>query len=92
MSLEKTKHLTDIQIENEYGAISFGMTVEVKEDGKVIASSIERTGLVPGDNLSEVPAAVRQAAEDLWTPELIARYEAKEQELEQPNDTIAEEA
>lgn len=92
MSLEKTKQLTDIQIENEYGGISFGMTVNIKEDGKVIASSVERSSIAPKSDLSEVPSLVRQAAEDLWTPELIARYEAKEQELEQLHDPAAEEA
>ena len=56
--------------------------INVVEDGNVIATSLNRYAVNPGDDYSEKPERVRAICSAVHTPEAIAEYEAKQSESE----------
>ena len=46
---------------------------------KEIARSFHRHCVAPGDDISAEPAEVQKVAAALWTPEIIAAYQASQQ-------------
>ena len=48
----------------------------IKKDGVEVGRSYHRNVVVPGQDVSEQPAEVQAIAAALWTPEVIAAYEA----------------
>lgn len=59
------------------GQLELRRSKVVYEDGEEIARNHLREVLVPGQNVSSYPAKVRQIAQLIWTPAVIAAYEAK---------------
>ena len=48
----------------------------IKDDGVEISKTYHRHVLAPGDNLDNQDPKVRAIAEAVWTPEVIAAYQA----------------
>lgn len=59
------------------GQIELRRSKVVFEDGTEIARNHFREVLVPGQNVAAYPAKVRQIAQVVWTPAVIAAYQAK---------------
>jgi len=55
------------------------------EDGKEISKTYHRHVLSPGDNVSKADERSKKIAQAIWTPEVIAAYEAKIVESEVEN-------
>ena len=51
----------------------------ITRGNKEIARSFHRHCVAPGDNLSTEPTEVQKVAAALWTPEIIAAYQASQQ-------------
>jgi hypothetical protein len=49
----------------------------IKKDGVEVGRSYHRNVVVPGQDVSDQPAEVQAIAAALWTPEVIAAYEAE---------------
>jgi hypothetical protein len=74
MALEKVVTVDKIEV-LEMGQIQVRTATRVLEDGAVLSSSFHRHVLSPGDDLSEQDPRVVTVAQ-VWTPEVIAAYEA----------------
>ena len=49
----------------------------IKKDGVEVGRTYHRNVVVPGQDVSDQPAEVQAIAAALWTPEVIAAYEAE---------------
>jgi len=54
----------------------------IKKDGVEVGRTYHRNVVVPGQDVSDQPAEVQAIAAALWTPEVIAAYEASVAEVE----------
>jgi hypothetical protein len=70
----------------ENGIILYREATRIIEDGKELTKTYHRTSLTPGQDLAGVPANVVAICNTVWTPEVIAAYEAfqAEQALRHP--------
>lgn len=62
----------------ELGILEVRRADRVFKDGVLIAQSYHRHMLAPGDDLSGEDPKVAAVAQAVWTPELIAAYEASQ--------------
>ena len=53
----------------------------IKKDGVEVGRSYHRHTVVPGQDVSDQPAEVQAIANALWTPEVIAAYNASIENL-----------
>lgn len=82
MSLEKRKVLDQIEVKDN-GVIFCKELNQIIDDGNIISSIPHRTSYCPGDDISEAPYKVKQAAEVFWTKEVIADFK-KSQKVSKP--------
>ena len=76
-----TKHTVVDQITvTENGTVLYREATSVVEDGNTIAKTYHRTSLTPGQDLTGQPAKVVAICDTVWTPEVIAAYEAAQAE------------
>ena len=75
MSYSEEKVIDQITV-TENGHILFREATRVMKDGQEIAKTFHRSSLFPGQELTNVPANVAAIANVVWTPEVIAAYEA----------------
>lgn len=61
----------------ENGIVLYREATRIIEDGKVITSTYHRSSLTPGQDLAGVPQSVADICNLVWTPEVIAAYEAQ---------------
>ena len=73
--LEKISAIDKIEV-LEGGQIQVRRADRVMDDGIEIAKTYHRHVLAPGDNLDNQDPKVRAIAEAVWTPEVIAAYQA----------------
>jgi len=72
-----TKETVTDKIETlENGTIQVRTATRVLEDGTVLSSSFHRHVLTPGQDLTDQDPKVVAIASAVWTPEVIAAYEA----------------
>ena len=72
-----TKEVVTDKIETlENGTIQVRTATRVLEDGVVLSSSFHRHILTPGADITNEGAKVVAIATAVWTPEVIAAYEA----------------
>ena len=69
----------------ELGHIQVRQITRIMEDGKEISKTYHRHVLSPGDNVSKADERSKKIAQAIWTPEVIAAYEAKIVESEVEN-------
>ena len=72
-----TKETVTDKIETlENGTIQVRTATRVLEDGTTLSSSFHRHVLTPGQDLTDQDPKVSAIASAVWTPEVIAAYEA----------------
>jgi DNA-binding transcriptional LysR family regulator len=77
MALTKETNIDQITV-TENGIVLYREATRVVEDGNEIAKTYHRTSLTPGQNLTGQPANVVAIANTVWTPEVIAAYQAQQ--------------
>ena len=80
MSLQETKVIDQITV-TENGTILYREATRITRDDEQIAQTFHRTSLVPGQDLTGQPEQVAAIAAVVWTPEVIAAYEAAQQSV-----------
>ena len=73
---EETETITSIDITTQYRFIGVVTTTTVEKDGVVIAQNDTRQLFDPTTDISTLPQEVQFIAQNYWTAELIAEYEA----------------
>ena len=79
MSLTKTTTVDQITI-TENGIVLYREATRIMEDGNQISQTYHRSSLTPGQDLTGVPANVAAICNAAWTAEVIAAYQAAQQE------------
>ena len=79
MTIEKIKVLDQITA-TENGTILFREATRIMEDGVQLSESYHRSSLAPDSDLTDVPASVAAIAAVVWTPEVVAAYQAAQAE------------
>ena len=74
MAITKRTELKEEILPNQ--VIQIRTTTVVEEDGVELARNHHRHVVVPGQDLTEEPNEVQVIAAALWTPEVVAAYEA----------------
>jgi len=91
MALEKIVKEDKIEIVGDYKIVQIRTATLIKEDGVELSSSFHRHAVSPGDDLSEQSAEVQAICNIVHTPEVIAAWEAHQQE-QQVNIPTSEES
>lgn len=91
MALSKEQVIDKVEV-IENGTIQVRQVTRIMEDGKELSSSYHRWSYTPGSDISEQPANVQAIAQVVWTPEVIAAYQAMlaEQERNRPGASSGE--
>lgn len=77
MSLTKKQKIDQITI-NENGIVLYREVTAILEYGKQVAQTYHRSSLLPGQDLTGVPANVVAICNAAWTDEVIAAYQAQQ--------------
>jgi DNA-binding transcriptional LysR family regulator len=75
MSLTKNTTVDQITV-TENGIVLFREATRIMEDEKELTKTYHRTSLTPAQDLTGVPANVVAICNTVWTPEVIAAYQA----------------
>ena len=76
MALTETKVIDKIEV-LENGTIQVREATNILKDGEQIAQTYQRWCFAPGSDVSEMPPNVQAIAQVVWTPEVIAAYQAQ---------------
>ena len=76
-SFTEEKNIDQITV-TENGHVLYREATRVLKDGQEIAKTFHRSSLFPGQELDGIPANVVAIANVVWTPEVIAAYEASQ--------------
>ena len=74
--LTKTTNVDQITV-TENGTVLYREATRIMEDGNEISKTFHRTSLTPGQDLTGQPENVVAIATVVWTPEVIAAYQAQ---------------
>ena len=74
--LTETKTIDRIEVVNN-STIQVREATIIARDGVEIAKSYHRYSFAPGSDVSAMPQEVQDIANLIWTPEVIAEYQAK---------------
>lgn len=77
MSLTKTSVIDKIEV-LENNVIQVRQRNDILDNGVVISSLFHRWTLEPGRDLSDQDPRVAAVAQSIWTPDVIAAYEASQ--------------
>ena len=80
MALNKIIKEDKIEIVGDYKVVQIRTATVIEEDGVELSSSFHRHVVSPGDDLSEQSAEVQAICNTVHTPEIIAAWEAHQQE------------
>jgi len=75
MSLTKSIVVDQITV-TEYGVVLFREATKIFENGVELSKTYHRSSLIPGQDLTGVPANVQAICAAAWTPEVIAAVQA----------------
>jgi len=75
MSLSKSVIVDQITV-TDTGIVFFREATRVFDDGVELSKTYHRTSLIPGQDISGVPASVQAICNVVWTPEVIAAFQA----------------
>ena len=76
--ITKTTAVDQITV-TENGIVLYRETTRIMEDGNQIGQTYHRTSLVPGQDLTDQPANVVAICNVVWTPEVMAAYQAAQE-------------
>lgn len=74
--LEKIVTIEEITVQPVSGFITVRDDTNVVEDGKSIAKTVKQIHLAPGNNVSSLPKNVQDICAIVWTPAVVAAYQA----------------
>ena len=77
MSLTETTNVDQITV-IENGIVLYREATRILRDDTEIAKTYHRSSLTPGQDLTGVPQNVVDICNVVWTPEVIAAYEAEQ--------------
>ena len=80
MSLTKTTVVDQITVE-ENGIVLYREATKILEDDVEISKKYHRSSLIPGQDLANQPANVVAICNTVWTPAVIAAYQAAQQKV-----------
>lgn len=75
MAITKETVVDQITV-TENGTILYREATRLIEDGNLLTQTYHRTSLTPGQDLTGQPANVVAICNTVWTPEVIAAYQA----------------
>lgn len=64
----------------ENGAVLIRQAIRIMEDGVVLSSTYHRSSVAPGRDVSDQDPRVQAICNAVWTPEVIAAFEASRQQ------------
>ena len=76
MALTETKVIDQITV-TENGIVLYREATRILKDGEQIAQTYHRSSLAPASDLAGVPENVVAICNVVWTPEVIAAYQAQ---------------
>ena len=76
MSLTKTISVDQITV-TENGIVLYREATRIMEDGNELSKTFHRSSLIPGQDLTGIPANVVAICNVVWTEEVIAAYQAQ---------------
>jgi archaellum component FlaF (FlaF/FlaG flagellin family) len=76
MSLTKSVAVDQITV-TENGIVLYREATRILEDGVELSKTYHRSSLIPGQDISAVPANVQAICNVAWTPEVVAAYQAQ---------------
>jgi hypothetical protein len=76
MSLTKEISIDQITV-TENGVVLYREATKIMEDGNELSKTYHRSSLVPGQDLTGIPANVAAICNVAWTPEVVAAYQAQ---------------
>jgi DNA-binding transcriptional LysR family regulator len=79
MSITKTNSIDQITI-TENGIVLYREATRIMEDSNQLSQTFHRSSLLPGQDLTGIPANVAAICNVAWTAEVIAAYEAAQAE------------
>ncbi len=79
MSITKTNSIDQITV-TENGIVLYREATRIMEDGNELSKTYHRTSLVPGQDLTGIPANVVAHCNLAWTEAVIAAYQAAQAE------------
>ena len=75
MAITKETVVDQITV-TENGIVLYREATRIMEDGKLLTQTYHRTSLTPGQDLTGQPANVVAICNTVWTPEVVAAYQA----------------
>jgi DNA-binding transcriptional LysR family regulator len=78
MSLTKETVVDQITV-TENGIVLYREATRIMEDGNQISQTYHRSSLTPAQDLTGVPANVVAICNTVWTPAVVAAYQASQQ-------------
>ena len=93
MALEKQVFIDQI-MEDDKNVIRYREATRIVEDGRELSKTYHRADAFPGSDVSKLPERVAAIASTVWTPEVIAAYNAQiaEEEAARQADLAARNA
>ena len=79
MSLEKVVSVDLIEV-LENGGVLIRRATRIIDDGVVLSSTYHRSSLAPGRDVSDQDPRVQAICNAVWTPEIVAAFEANRQQ------------
>ena len=76
MALTETKVIDKIEIVED-GVVQVREATRILRDGQEIAKTYRRWSFAPASDVGEMPPNVVAVCNTVWTPEVIAAYQAK---------------
>ena len=76
MSITKTTSIDSITV-TENGTVLYREATRIMEDGNELSKTYHRSSLMPGQDLTGIPANVVAHCNVAWTAEVIAAYQAQ---------------
>lgn len=76
MAITKEAVIDQITV-TENGIVLYREATRIMEDGKELTKTYHRSSLTPGQDLTGQPANVVAICNTVWTPEVIAAYQAQ---------------
>ena len=83
MSLTKTTNVDQILVQ-ENGVVLYREATRIMEDGNQISQTYHRSSLTPAQDLTGVPTNVVAICNAAWTAEVVAAYQAAQEESTTP--------
>jgi len=75
MAITKEKAIDQITV-TENGIVLYREATRIMEDGNELSKTYHRSSLLPGQDLTGIPANVVAICNVAWTAEVIAAYQA----------------